>query len=148
MLRYKEDVQMSVNKQQWGARRLWDANNFALFSGYQLDENIWVGGRLGYNQNAVPDYAVSPTNLDFENVGFQIGGKYRFKVGKAKENGVTVGLSYSKFFLFTREVSDTAWGGDVPDEHFSPKEAPFNVSSDGRYEGRVDILGFRLGYDG
>ena len=143
-----DEVQMSVAKQQWSARRLWDANNYAMFTGYQIDERVWVGGRVGYNQNAVPDYAVSPTNLDFENAGFMIGTKYRFPVGKEKESGLTFGLSYSKFFLFTREVANTAWAADVPDERFSPKQAPFNVSSDGRYEGRVDIVGFRMAYDG
>ena len=29
--------------------------------GYQTNANLWLGGRLGYNQNAVPDYAVSAT---------------------------------------------------------------------------------------
>ena len=143
-----EDVQISVAKQQYSPRRLWDANNYTLFSGYQVDDRIWVGGRVGYNQNAVPDYAVGATNLDFENAGFQVGAKYRLPMGKDGKRGMTMGLAYSKFFLFTRSVSGTAWGADVPDERFSPTEAPYNVSGDGVYEGRVDIVGFRLGYDG
>ena len=44
--------------------------------GVQFNEDLWAGWRLMYNQNAVPDYAVSPSNLDFENVGFSLGGRY------------------------------------------------------------------------
>ena len=143
-----EEVQISVAKQQYSPRRLWDASNISLFSGYQLDDRIWLGGRVGYNQNAVPDYAVGATNVDFENAGFMIGARYRLPMGTEGKRGMTMGLAYSKYFLFTRSVAGTAWGADVPDERFSPTQAPYNVSGDGVYEGKVDILGFRLGYDG
>ena len=66
--------------------------------GYQATEAWWVGGRVQYNQNGVPDYAVSATNLDFENTGVMIGSRYRFPMGQ-KDGGLTVGVSYSKFFL-------------------------------------------------
>ena len=101
----------------------------------------WLGGRLGHNQNDVPDYAVSATNLDFENAGFQLGARYTF--GEAKDQkGFTMGLSYSKYFLFDRKVANTAWDGGGLDTCFSPTEAPFNVGSDGYYRGKVDILDF------
>lgn len=125
-----------------------DANNVALFSGYQHSDALWLGGRVSYNQNAVPDYAVGATNLDFENAGFMLASKYRFALNEKKSKGLTVGLSYSKFFLVTRKVSGTAWGADVPDARFSPADPPVNVSGDGIYEGKVDIFGFRLSYDG
>ena len=140
-----DEVQMSVSKNIYSPRRLWDATNYTLFAGYQTNANIWLGGRLGYNQNAVPDYAVSATNLDFENAGFQLGARYTF--GDAKDQkGFTMGLSYSKYFLFDRKVANTAWDGGGPDTRFSPTEAPFNVGSDGYYRGKVDILGLRLEY--
>ena len=142
------DVQIGVSKQQYSPRRLLDANNVAFFGGYQHDDALWLGTRVSYNQNAVPDYAVGATNLDFENAGFMLASKYRFALNDKKTKGLTVGLSYSKFFLVTRKVSGTAWGADVPDERFSPADPPVNVSGDGIYEGKVDIFGFRLSYDG
>jgi long-subunit fatty acid transport protein len=143
-----DDVQIGVAKQQFSPRRLMDANNVAMFSGFQHSDALWFGGRVSYNQNAVPDYAVGATNLDFENAGFMLATKYRFALNEKKSKGLTLGLAYSKFFLFTRRVSGTAWGADVPDARFSPADPPVNVSGDGIYEGKVDIFGFRLAYDG
>lgn len=141
-----DDVSMEVSKEIHSPRRLWDANNYALFTGIQLSESTWVGGRVSYNQHAVPDYAVSATNLDFENAGFQLGGQYRIPMGSS-DGGMTLGLSYSKFYLVDRYVSDTAWNNGSTDERFSPTEAPVNVSGDGHYRGKVDIVGVRLGWD-
>ena len=143
----KYPIQTSVNETIYSPRRLWDASNFTLFAGYQANYNIWLGGRVAYNQNAVPDYAVSPTNLDFENAGFQIGTRYTFgEEGDASR--WTVGLSYAKFFLFERKITNSAWnqwpnvGG--PDLRFSPKETPKNVSANGHYQAAVDIVGLRV----
>jgi long-subunit fatty acid transport protein len=141
-----DTVLLSVSKKLYGPRRLWDTNNVAAFGGYQATEEIWVGGRVAYNQNAVPDYAVGATNLDFENAGFQLGLKYRMPMGQ-KDGGITYGLSYSKFYLVERKVAGTAWDGGGPDERFSPSAPPFNVSGDGHYRGAVDIFGVRLGWD-
>lgn len=141
-----EDVLLSVSKTIKSPRRLWDTTNYAVFGGYQASSKLWLGGRVQYNQNAVPDYAVSATNLDFENTGFQLGTRYRMPMG-SKDGGLTVGLSYSKFYLVERKVSGTAWNGGGPDAAFSPTEPPFNVSSDGYYRGKVDVLGVRLGWD-
>jgi len=138
-----DDVLMSVSKKIYSPRRLWDASNYSIFAGYKANQNIWFGGRFAYNQNAVPDYAVSPTNLDFENVGFQIGTRYTF--GEPDDQSRwTVGVSYSKFFLFDRKISNSAWGGGGPDERFSPTEPPFNVSAAGHYKVDVDIVGLRV----
>ena len=141
-----DNVSLEVSKEIHSPRRLWDANNYAVFTGYQLSDSIWLGGRLAYNQNAVPDYAVSATNLDFENAGFQLGTKYRMPMGSG-DGGLTVGLSYSKFYLVDRRVSDTAWNNGSTDARFSPTQAPMNVSGDGHYAGKVDIFGLRLGWD-
>jgi long-subunit fatty acid transport protein len=141
-----DGVSLAVSSEIHSPRRLWDASNYTLFSGYQVNKEVWLGGRLAYNQNAVPDYAVSATNLDFENVGFQVGSKYRIPMG-SNDGGMTIGLSYSKFFLVERNVTDTAWDNGSTDTRFSPKEAPLNVSGDGNYSGKVDIVGLRLGWD-
>ncbi len=138
-----DEVLMSVDKNIHSPRRLWDASNYTLFGGYQASNNIWLGGRVAYNQNAVPDYAVSATNLDFENAGFQIGTRYT--LGDADDlSAWTVGVSYSKFFLFDRTITNSAWDGGGPDARFSPTAPPFNVSSDGEYTADVDIVGMRV----
>jgi len=132
-----------ISKNIFSPRRLWDATNYTLFGGYQFNHNIWLGGRVGYNQNAVPEYAVSPTNLDFENAGFQLGTRYTF--GEPNDPSAwTLGLSYSKFFLFERKIANSAWQGDGPDERFSPTDPPLNVSADGHYQAKVDIVGLRV----
>ncbi len=141
-----DNVSMEVSKELYSPRRLWDANNYALFTGYAVNEQWWVGGRVSYNQQAVPDYAVSATNLDFANAGFQLGSRVRLPMGK-NDGGMTVGLSYSKFYLSDRRISGGAWNNGSTDERFSPTEAPLNVSGDGEYAGKVDILGIRLGWD-
>ena len=141
-----DDILMSVSKEIASPRRLWDATNYFVSGGYQANKRVWLGGRVAYNQNAVPDYAVSATNLDFENAGFQVGTRYRMPMGK-KDGGLTFGLSYSKFYLFDRKISGGAWDGGGPDAGFSPTEPPFNVSGDGHYRGKVDILGVRIGWD-
>ena len=49
---------------------------------------------------------------------FQLGARYTF--GEAKDQkGFTMGLSYSKYFLFDRKVANTAWDGGGPDTRFS-----------------------------
>jgi hypothetical protein len=111
--------------------------------GYAVSDPLWLGLRLGYNQGAVPDSALSATNLDFDNAGAVIAVRYRV-------NGLELGLTYEKFFLFEHTVTDSAWGAlegsdDYVDERFSPGEPPFQVSANGTYAGQVDIFGIRAG---
>jgi long-subunit fatty acid transport protein len=139
----EDGLPFEVDSIQYSPRRLWNASNYAANAGFDATDRVWFGGRVGYNQNAVPDYAVSATNLDFQNVGFVVAGRYT--LGK-----VTLGLSYSKYFLTTREVTNSAW--DVRDtedpkyvdERFSPS-LPYKASGSGIYQGKVDIVGVRVG---
>ena len=80
-------------------------HNYTPFAGYQTNELGSVG--VSATTKMPPDYAVSATNLDFENAGFQLGARYTF--GEAmNQKGFTMGLSYSKYFLFDRKVANTA----------------------------------------
>ena len=112
--------------------------------GYQVSDPLWLGLRFGYNQHGVPDYAVSATNLDFDNAGVVLGARYKLKA-------LELGLTYEKFLLFEREITDSAWGAatdsdDYVDERFSPGPAPpLQVSANGTYAGAVDIFGVRVG---
>jgi long-subunit fatty acid transport protein len=136
--------ELTVATEQYSPRRLGNAANLSVNGGYQVSDPFWLGLRLGYNQNAVPDYAMSATNIDFQNAGLMIGARYQ---GKALE----LGLTYGKYFLFERTVTDSAWDApedspDYVDERFSPGPAPpLQVSANGTYRGAVDIFGIRVG---
>ncbi len=133
-----DGVAIAISEDIYSPRRLWNASTFAVLGGHNLSEKAWLGWNLRYNQNAVPDYAVSATNLDFANAGGQLG--FRYKLTDA----VTAGLTYSKFLLFTREITDSAWNLGDGNERFSPS-VPAVSSGNGTYSGAVDIFGFRLG---
>jgi long-subunit fatty acid transport protein len=133
----EDGVTLIIDETQYSPRRLWNSANYGLNAGYKVNDKLWLGGRTGYNQNAVPDYAVSPTNLDFANVGFMVAGRY--KVAKK----VVVGLSYAKFFTFERDITDSAWNLQDGNTRFSP-EYPFKASTNGNYKSKVDVVGVRI----
>jgi long-subunit fatty acid transport protein len=140
----EDGLVLEISDTIYSPRRLWNSANLGINTGYWLSDRYWVGGRVGYNQNAVPDYAVSATNLDFENFGIQLAGRTILK------DKFTLGLSYSKFFLTERVITNSAWDvRDTEDSHyvddrFSPKN-PYKASGNGTYGGAVDIVGLRLG---
>ncbi len=134
---------LTVATEQYSPRRLWNASNFMASVGYQATDEIWLGGKAGYHQNAVPDYAVSATNIDSESVGGQLA--FRYQVAEP----LVVGISYAKYFLFDREITNSAW--DVRDEeatayrdeYFSPKN-PYKASGNGLYTAKADMVGMRV----
>jgi len=131
---------ITIDDVQYSPRRLWNSLGMSGLAGYQHSDKVWLGGRLGYNQNAVPDYAVGPSNLDFTSFGFMLGARYHL-MGPA-----TVGLSYSKFFLQTRNIVDSAWNLGDGNERFTT-ELPYTSSTNGVYSGAVDIVGVRVQMD-
>jgi long-subunit fatty acid transport protein len=132
-----DGVTITIGADQYSPRRLWNSMNFVVMGGYQVAEPLWLGLRLGYNQNAVPDYAVNPSNLDFANIPMSLGARYT--VGP-----VTMGLAYSKFLLMKREIKDSAFDLRDGNERFSP-ELPYKAGANGTYSGRADSLGVRVG---
>jgi long-subunit fatty acid transport protein len=136
--------ELTVATEQWSPRRLRNTMDLNVNGGYQVSDPLWLGLRFGYNQHGVPDYAVSATNLDFDNAGVVLGARYKLKA-------LELGLTYEKFLLFEREITDSAWGAatdsdDYVDERFSPGPAPpLQVSANGTYAGAVDIFGVRVG---
>lgn len=125
----------------YSPRRLRNSMNFILSGSLQASPKLWIGTRLGYNTSAVPDYAVSATNLDFESVGAMFAARY--KIGP-----MAVGLAYSKFIPFTRTITTSAWNAaegsdDYVDDRFSPK-LPYKANTNGEYKAVVDIIGVRL----
>jgi hypothetical protein len=101
-----------------------------------------LGARIQKNGSAVPDYAVSATNIDYANVGFMVAARRQLGAH------VELGLAYSKFFLEEREITNSAWDAaasspDYVDDRFSPS-FPFKASANGVYSGKVDVVGVRL----
>ena len=135
-----DGVTIEIAKDQYNPSRVWNAASVSLYDGYQATDALWLGARAGYNQYATPDFSVNPVNLDFENVGVQAAARYR--LGGA----LTLGLSYSHFFLFTREVTDSAWNLQDGNERFSPA-LPYKTSANGTYSGTADTIGLRVGVD-
>ncbi len=139
-------VSSSVGPDIYSPRRLWNAANFNATFNYKPADRVEILHRLMYNQNAVPDYAVSPSNLDFTNIGGQLG--VRVKVG----GPVTLGLAYTKYFPLTREISTSAWDvRDAADQYyvddrFSAKN-PYKAGTNGTYSADVDIVGLRVQVD-
>lgn len=142
----EDGVALDVPETSYNPRRLWNSVNVSVNGGYQVLPALWFGGRVGWDQLAVPNYAVSPTNLDFSAWGLQ--GAARWRVA----GPVTLGLTYTHFFLGTRTITNSAW--DVRDEadpayvdeFFSPKN-PYVANSNGTYSGGVNTVGLRVGVD-
>jgi hypothetical protein len=85
--------ELTVATEQWSPRRLRNTMDLNVNAGYAVSDPLWLGLRVGYNQSAVPDYAVSATNLDFENAGVVLAARYKVKA-------LEFGLTYQKFILF------------------------------------------------
>lgn len=130
---------------QYSPRRLENSSNFSGYGGFRPMDKLYVGLKAGYQQNAVPDFAVSATNLDFQSVGTMIAARYQVA------GPLELGLSYTRFFLFERTITNSAWGvtegeADYVDDRFSPV-LPYKANTNGTYSGRDNVLGLRLSMD-
>lgn len=134
----EDGLGLEVSDTLYSPRRLWNSNNLAVFTGISPPGPLWFGLRVGYNQFAVPSYAVNAANLDFANVGALLSTRIRLA------DKVELGLGYHKFFLMDRDVTDSAWDLRDGNERFSP-EFPFNAGSNGLYSGAVDGVSLRVG---
>lgn len=137
-----DGVSTTISPTQYNPRRLWNSGSYHALAGFKPAKQWWTGIRLSYNQNAVPDYAVSPANLDFESWGGVVGARY--KVGK--DSKFVVGLNYTKYFLTTREVTTSAWNLQDGDSRYSPS-LPYKTSANGTYSGAVDGVNLRLAFN-
>lgn len=139
----EDGVAITIATEQYSPRRLQDSYNLATTGGWQAHDKLWLGWRVGTNTNAVPDYAVSATNLDFGNVGAQIAARF------TPSEKFQIGLSYAKFFLFDRTITNSAWdvrdaeSNDYVDDRFSPQN-PYKASTNGTYDGEADSVGLRV----
>jgi len=132
----EDGLGLEVGDTQYSPRRLWNSSNVAVFTGVKPPGPMWFGLRVGYNQYAVPSYAVNAANLDFSNIGALLSARVQL-------SKVQLGLGYHKFFLMDRVVTDSAWDLRDGNERFSP-ELPYTAGSNGTYSGAVDGLSLRV----
>lgn len=137
-----DGVSTDISPTQVNPRRLWNSSSYHVLTGFKPAKDWWTGVRLSYNQNAVPDYAVSPANLDFESFGGVIGARHKM----GKDGKVVLGLNYTKYFLMTREVTTSAWNLQDGDSRFSPS-LPSKTSTNGTYSGATDGVNIRLAFN-
>lgn len=135
-----DGVAIEIATEQYSPRRLWNAMDVHVLVGVRPIDKVEAYARLMYNQNAVPDYAVSPSNLDFQNVGVSLAGRYRVIAP------LVLGLGYTKYFLFERTITDSAWDLRDGNTRFSP-ELPYKAGTNGTYGGLVDSIGLRIGVE-
>jgi long-subunit fatty acid transport protein len=139
----QDGVITEITPEKHVPRRLEDSISASIAARYQVRDTLHmvIGG--AYDGNAVPDYAVSPTNLDFTSLGGHLG------MGVQVTETVNVGASYARFFPFSRTITDSAWGvrdtddPDYVDDRFS-SVGPFRASSNGSYAAQQQAFGLRL----
>ncbi|MFT4976072.1 MAG: long-subunit fatty acid transport protein [Myxococcota bacterium] len=132
----EDGLALEISETIYSPRRLWNANTVFVQGSRPL--NDWhLSGQARYNQFAVPDYAVSASNLDFDTIILQLAGRREVR------EGLSLGLSYSRIFLLSRTITDSAWNLGDGNARFSPA-APATTSGVGTYQASADLLGVQL----
>jgi len=132
-----------VEPDKYSPRRLQDSISAAAAVGWVPAESWRLVLGAGYDGHAVPDYALSATNLDFDSAGGFIGLRRKLVAG------LSGGLSYAQFFPFTREVTGGAWDvrdtedSAYVDDRFSP-DGPYRANADGTYAADMKAFGVRV----
>jgi len=132
----------SIATEQNSPRRIWDSVNLYATAEYALNDDLKLATRVGWNQYAVPDYAVSATNLDFTSLGGGLAVDYKLT------KGLRLGASYTKFFPQSRTITNSAWNAakgsdDYKDDYFSPT-LPNKANTNGTYSAQNNTFGIRL----
>lgn len=90
-----------------------------------------VGLSFEYTNKGVPSGYMTPSNLDFDSLVINLGG--RLRIG----DSVWLGASYSETIAFTRTVTASAYGNSAP--------VPYNLPDpSGRYTGAGQRVGLDL----
>lgn len=129
----EETVELVERNQLWARD---NRNTFwlGLDTKGTIRERITLGGRVLYDRAAVPDAALIANNFDANTV--ILGG---LVAGRPIER-LELGLSWSHYFLQTREVTDSAFRMNVVPEDRT--EARYSYPhGNGSYGGSIDRLG-------
>jgi long-subunit fatty acid transport protein len=132
----------AIDTVQHSPRRLWDSLNLYATGEFAFSDDLNLGARIGWNQYAVPDYAVSATNLDFTSIGGGLSVEYKIL------KSLKLGASYTKFFPKSRTITNSAWDAakgtkDYKDDYFSPT-TPNKANTNGTYSAQNNTFGVRI----
>ena len=140
-----DGITIEVDEDIYSPRRVESAYNFATHLGYDYDAKTWLGARVAYNHHGIPDFAVTATNLDYDNIGFGVGAR------RYLSDNLVLGLSYTYYQVHGREITNSARNApeDSPnyvDERFSPS-MPYSASGNGLYQAYNQVFGVRVAAD-
>lgn len=129
----EETVDLVEREQQW-ARDNIDSFWLGIDAKGTIRQRVTLGGRVLYDQSAVPSHALIANNFDTDTV--TVGGLVAGRVLDQLE----LGLSWSHYFLRTRTVTDSAFGMAIaPDERKAERYR--YPHGNGSYGGAIDRLG-------
>lgn len=122
--------------------RLWArANENALWAGIDgkvlIGKGGTLGGRVTYDQAAVPDEALSPNNYDADAWMVGLMGAY------APVRPIEIGVSITHHFLTTRVIDNSAFLVTL-DEASRPEDRWFYPQMNGTYSGVIDRIGLSV----
>jgi hypothetical protein len=132
---------------QYSPRRLQDVWAVQVGVLGELGDANRLGASARWQQSAVPEYAVSVTNLDMETWSFSL-------FGERQLGPLAVGIHGRHVVAPPRTVENSAWDvrmvtleGDsnFVDERFSP-QLPFTASTNGTYSVALDSVALRIGF--
>jgi long-subunit fatty acid transport protein len=141
----EDGMSIDVSEDIYSPRRLQNAINFATHAGYDLNEQTWFGVRGSYSHHAVPDFAVTATNLDYNSFGIAFGARRNLT------ESLILGLAFTHYQVQAREITNSARNApqgseDYIDDRFSPN-GPFSASGNGNYHATNNVFGLRLAAD-
>lgn len=121
--------------------RLWARDNhntgWIALDG-KLHKDAWTAGlRATYDGSAVPDSALLVNNQDASQVIVSALGGYELS------QNLSVGLTFSQYFLATRTITDSAFGMTL-DEESRKADRYFYPHGNGTYRGGISRLGISL----
>jgi long-subunit fatty acid transport protein len=138
-----DGVILSIGTEQMSPRRLQNSSNYILTAQYQASDDLSVVARGMYNTNAVQDFAVSATNLDFTSYGGGLSANYQVN------DTLGLSLAYTRFIPLERVITNSAWdvrddtSADYIDDSFSPK-SPYKAGTNGTYNAVNNVVGIRI----
>jgi hypothetical protein len=142
-----QGLTVEIPVDQYSPRRLQDAWAVQVGVLGELGEANRVGASARWQQSAVPEFAVSVTNLDMETWSFSL-------FCDRQVGPLVVGIHGRHVVIPPRTVEHSAWDvrevtlegdSDFVDERFSP-QLPFTASTNGTYTAAHDSVVLRVGF--
>lgn len=127
----------SFNGTRYNARDNRDTFWVAIDGKFQLSDRLLLGGRLTYDNPAVPTHALSANNFDGPTVHVGVLGAYKVA------GPIQVGLSMSHQFIGSRTVTDGSFGLGL-EKPEADQQRWFWANNNGTYKARISRVGVSL----